>query len=169
MLLTSSLKACDIQAGSLFTELIKSELLYIKMAGAFLRGSSNENRVAKKCLTNLPLTLFYLLCCLDIATLDISGGTRLGRERERQHVPLQTTYSWINNFARDQTYLKYKSDLCLFSVGVLSEKCSQQWPMGRRTDGLNMRLFCLIVDVAFLSFFYQRGSSVAHLAKGDSD
>lgn len=34
-LLTTLLKVCDIQAGSLFTELIKSKLLYIKMAGAF--------------------------------------------------------------------------------------------------------------------------------------
>lgn len=43
-----------VQDGSLFTELIKSKLLYIKMARAFLRGSSDENREAETVSLTCP-------------------------------------------------------------------------------------------------------------------
>lgn len=43
-----------VQDGSLFTEIIKSKLLYIKMTRAFLRGSTNENRVAETVALTCP-------------------------------------------------------------------------------------------------------------------
>lgn len=45
------------------------------------------------------------------------------------------------------------SDPCLFLGGVLSAECSQWRPMGSGTDGPNVGLFCLIVDVCFFLFF----------------